>query len=154
MTFVLYRRSNRNKNTCTLWAYSWKGDRHLPILLILASHWSILSSYSPLIGQLNTLTTRLSLVNTLNSLFSLVRPGEIHLAALFSVCTAGWTMLGPMTTWPPSSMRWHHIGWECDHWHVTQGYYLVSVDQPGHGLTSKYPAGMQYKMSDGFVFLR
>ena len=31
---------------------------------------------------------------------------------------------------------------------------MVSVDQPGHGLTSKYPAGMQYKMSDGFVFLR
>ena len=35
-----------------------------------------------------------------------------------------------------------------------QGYYLVSLDQSGHGLTSKYPLGMQYKMSDGFMFLR
>jgi len=37
---------------------------------------------------------------------------------------------------------------------LDEGYYLVSLDQPGHGLTSKYPAGMMYKMSDGFVFIR
>ena len=35
-----------------------------------------------------------------------------------------------------------------------QGYYLVSLDQPGHGLTSRYPAGMMYKMTDGFMFIR
>ena len=39
-------------------------------------------------------------------------------------------------------------------YYLFQGYYLISLDQPGHGLSSKYPAGMQYKMSDGFVFLR
>lgn len=37
---------------------------------------------------------------------------------------------------------------------LNEGYYLVSLDQPGHGRSSQYPAGMQYKMSDGFVFLR
>jgi len=37
---------------------------------------------------------------------------------------------------------------------IDEGYHLVSIDQPGHGFTSKYPAGMMYKMSDGFVFIR
>jgi len=37
---------------------------------------------------------------------------------------------------------------------LNEGYYLVSLDQPGHGFSSKYPPGMQYKMSDGFVFVR
>ena len=35
-----------------------------------------------------------------------------------------------------------------------QGYYLVSLDYPGHGLSSRYPAGMMYKMTDGFMFIR
>jgi len=37
---------------------------------------------------------------------------------------------------------------------LSEGYRLVSLDQPGHGRSSHYPAGMQYKMSDGFTFLR
>jgi len=37
---------------------------------------------------------------------------------------------------------------------LSEGYYLVSLDQPGHGLTSRYPAGMMYKMTDGFMFIR
>jgi len=37
---------------------------------------------------------------------------------------------------------------------INEGYYLVAVDQAGHGLTSKFPTGMQYKMSDGFIFIR
>jgi len=29
---------------------------------------------------------------------------------------------------------------------INEGYYLVSVDQAGHGLTSKFPTGMQYNV--------
>ena len=47
-----------------------------------------------------------------------------------------------------------HLMIDCDMIMCLQGYYLVSLDQPGHGRSSQYPAGMQYKMSDGFVFLR
>eukprot|EP00092_Neocalanus_flemingeri_P035539 GFUD01038684.1.p1 GENE.GFUD01038684.1~~GFUD01038684.1.p1 ORF type:complete len:353 (+),score=113.90 GFUD01038684.1:250-1308(+) len=37
---------------------------------------------------------------------------------------------------------------------LAEGYRLVSLDQPGHGLSSHYPNGMQYKVSDAFTFLR
>lgn len=37
---------------------------------------------------------------------------------------------------------------------LPEGYRLVSVDQPGHGFSSHYPAGMQYKLSDAFTFIR
>jgi len=37
---------------------------------------------------------------------------------------------------------------------LAEGYRLVSLDQPGHGLSSHYPLGMNYKISDGFTFLR
>jgi len=37
---------------------------------------------------------------------------------------------------------------------LPEGYRLVSLDQPGHGLSSHYPVGMSYKLSDGFIFLR
>ena len=52
----------------------------------------------------------------------LFRPGEIPLANPFWVSMAGSTMQGPMTTWPPSSMRWHVIWWEIvTSNHVTPG---------------------------------
>jgi len=37
---------------------------------------------------------------------------------------------------------------------LSDDLYLVSIDQPGHGLTSHYPPGLQYKLSDAFVHLR
>eukprot|EP00090_Calanus_glacialis_P046277 TRINITY_DN9005_c0_g1_i1.p1 TRINITY_DN9005_c0_g1~~TRINITY_DN9005_c0_g1_i1.p1 ORF type:complete len:350 (-),score=102.57 TRINITY_DN9005_c0_g1_i1:108-1157(-) len=37
---------------------------------------------------------------------------------------------------------------------LSEGYRLVCLDQPGHGLSSHYPAGMNYKVSDAFTFLR
>jgi len=37
---------------------------------------------------------------------------------------------------------------------LPEGYRLVCLDQPGHGLSSHYPKGMHYKVSDGFTFLR
>jgi len=37
---------------------------------------------------------------------------------------------------------------------LSEGYRLVCLDQPGHGLSSHYPNGMHYKVSDGFTFLR
>ena len=37
---------------------------------------------------------------------------------------------------------------------LPEGYRLICVDQPGHGLSSHYPMGMHYKVSDGFTFLR
>jgi len=37
---------------------------------------------------------------------------------------------------------------------LSEGYRLVCLDQPGHGRSSHYPAGMNYKVSDAFTFLR
>jgi len=37
---------------------------------------------------------------------------------------------------------------------LSEGYRLVCLDQPGHGRSSHYPVGMQYKLSDAFTFLR
>jgi len=37
---------------------------------------------------------------------------------------------------------------------LPSGYRFVCIDQPGHGLSSHYPPGMHYKLSDGFTFIR
>lgn len=37
---------------------------------------------------------------------------------------------------------------------LPEGYRLVCLDQPGHGLSSHYPPGMAYKLSDAFTFIR
>lgn len=34
------------------------------------------------------------------------------------------------------------------------GYRFVCLDHPGHGRSSHYPPGMQYKLSDAFTFIR
>eukprot|EP00088_Acartia_fossae_P016068 TRINITY_DN18964_c0_g1_i10.p1 TRINITY_DN18964_c0_g1~~TRINITY_DN18964_c0_g1_i10.p1 ORF type:complete len:357 (-),score=60.89 TRINITY_DN18964_c0_g1_i10:152-1183(-) len=38
--------------------------------------------------------------------------------------------------------------------HLAPGYRFIALDQPGHGRSSHYPPGMQYKMSDAFTFIR
>jgi len=37
---------------------------------------------------------------------------------------------------------------------LLEGYRFVCLDQPGHGYSTHYPPGMNYKVSDGFTFLR
>lgn len=37
---------------------------------------------------------------------------------------------------------------------LPEGYRLVCLDQPGHGLSSRYPPGMFYKVSDSFYTIR
>jgi len=37
--------------------------------------------------------------------------------------------------------------------HLSPGYRFVCLDHPGHGRSSHYPPGMQYKMSDAFTFI-
>ena len=62
--FSFYRRSNRNKDTCALWTYSWKGDwlidhfwhKYWP--LILAYHWSTGLGWS--VREANSWSARLA----------------------------------------------------------------------------------------------
>ena len=115
----------------------------------------LLSNPNTGLSLANTPNSRFLLVNTLNSLLcsGLGRSlGEAYSwsARLAGQCWHPWPP-GPAAEWGDQVTCHQMPG--TDQWPL-QGYYLVSVDQPGHGLSSKYPAGMQYKMSDGFVFLR